>query len=456
MFVTVLISLLMLCTVQSSAQPYDNEIMLSNSAYFIKTISISNDTIKLNGISADRNYSYIMLRLIDVNGKEVYKKVNARSGSGDCSFLVKGITNSSYKVCIYHGPQEFGSYSGDLFGNDLSLVLSSDGDYIDIPQAMPWNEEYVDNIDISGALKPEKDIESGNGEIAALASSITAGCSTDYAKVKAVHDWVCSNIYYDYDVYNKVSNNRKISALDVLHAKRACCDGFSNLTAALLRASGIPAKPILGYTFTKEFNSNDIKNNHEWVRAFVDGRWITVDTTWDTENRWENGRFIPAEGEVVKYKYFDSSTALFSVDHAYNLNQSYLKGINKSMALYVGNPKMWDGTKWTSIDDSGTAPVIKNGRTLVPIRKIVESLGGTVSWDAATRTVTCIKDGISVSMVIGSKTVYCNGTASQMDVSPEIINGRTMIPVRFLVETLDCNVQWYPATEAWNGKIEIQ
>lgn len=430
--------------------PYDNEVKLSNSAYFIKSISISYDTIKLKGVSLDKSYQYIMLRLIDRNGKEVLKKVTARNSYGDVSFSLKGIPDNTYKICIYHGPQEYGSYIGDIFGNDITVVLSSKGDYIEIPQALPWNGGYQDTGDYSSALKAEKNIESDSDTIKALAQSITASCTSDYSKVKAIHDWVCSNVYFDYDVYNKISNDRIVSALDVLSVRHACCDGFSNLTAALLRASGIPTKTVIGYTFTNGFKTTDIRNNHEWVRVFVDGRWFTVDTTWDTENRWENGGKVANSGTGVKYKYFDPSDSLFAVDHAYNL-----KNPTKKIDLYVGNSKMWNGTQWVFIDDGGTTPVILNSRTLVPIRKIVESMGGTVGWDAATRTVTCKRGNSTVSMVIGSKTVKCDGKTMQMDVSPEIINGRTMIPVRFLVETLNCKVQWYPQADCWGGKIEI-
>ncbi len=87
-------------------------------------------------------------------------------------------------------------------------------------------------------------------------------------------------------------------------------------------------------------------------------------------------------------------------------------------------------------------PVIENSRTLVPMRAIFEVFGAVVTWDQETKTVTGTLDGKVVTLTVGDKTSYVNGEAATLDVPAKIINGRTMVPVRFISESLDADVQW--------------
>jgi hypothetical protein len=87
-------------------------------------------------------------------------------------------------------------------------------------------------------------------------------------------------------------------------------------------------------------------------------------------------------------------------------------------------------------------PVIENGRTLVPLRAIFESLGATVQWDGNTQTVTATKTGTTIIITIGQTTAYKNGSLIALAVSPKIINNRTMVPLRFVSEALGAQVNW--------------
>jgi len=97
-------------------------------------------------------------------------------------------------------------------------------------------------------------------------------------------------------------------------------------------------------------------------------------------------------------------------------------------------------------------PIIKNGRTLLPIRPVVEALGGTVSWDGTERKVTISLGSTTIELWIGKNTARVNGVSKPIDstnskVVPEIINGRTMLPLRFVTENLGCQLQWDPNTK---------
>lgn len=97
-------------------------------------------------------------------------------------------------------------------------------------------------------------------------------------------------------------------------------------------------------------------------------------------------------------------------------------------------------------------PIIVESRTLVPIRAVVEALGGTVSWDALTQTVTIGLDGTVLKLTIGKSSALVNGTPRPIDavnakVVPQILNSRTMLPLRFIAESLGADVQWEASTQ---------
>lgn len=97
-------------------------------------------------------------------------------------------------------------------------------------------------------------------------------------------------------------------------------------------------------------------------------------------------------------------------------------------------------------------PIIKNNRTLLPIRAVVEAFGGTVSWDAAEKKVTVSLGSTTIELRIGKSIAKVNGVDIPIDpanakVVPEIINGRTMLPLRFVTENLGCDVNWDGTTK---------
>ncbi|MBR5011014.1 MAG: copper amine oxidase N-terminal domain-containing protein [Clostridia bacterium] len=88
------------------------------------------------------------------------------------------------------------------------------------------------------------------------------------------------------------------------------------------------------------------------------------------------------------------------------------------------------------------APQIINGRTMVPIRAVFEALGATLDWNATTRTATATIDDYVVKCTIDSKILTVCGESVAMDTAPVIIGGRTLMPLRFAAEAFGCNVGW--------------
>ena len=95
-------------------------------------------------------------------------------------------------------------------------------------------------------------------------------------------------------------------------------------------------------------------------------------------------------------------------------------------------------------------PIIKDGRTLVPLRAIFEKLGATVDWNDSEKTINALKDDKTLLLTIGSKAAFVNGERKELDVAPEISGGRTLVPVRFIGESLECTVNWDDKTRTVN------
>lgn len=87
-------------------------------------------------------------------------------------------------------------------------------------------------------------------------------------------------------------------------------------------------------------------------------------------------------------------------------------------------------------------PFISNSRTLVPLRFIVEAIGGDVSWDNDSRTVTVNSMGKTIILPIDSKTIKVNGKDLEIDQAAIIKGDRTFVPIRFIAENLDMNVNY--------------
>jgi uncharacterized repeat protein (TIGR02543 family) len=150
-----------------------------------------------------------------------------------------------------------------------------------------------------------------------------------------------------------------------------------------------------------------------------------------------------SQGNISSYT-FTNVTSNHTIKAAFEKEQEQtviVLQIGKSTFTVNGSSKTLD-----------SPPVIKNSRTLVPIRAVIEALGGTVGWDGTARKVTVTLGATSLNLWIGKSVATVNGTNTAIDatnakVVPEIINSRTMLPLRFVSENLGCSVLWEDATK---------
>jgi len=123
-----------------------------------------------------------------------------------------------------------------------------------------------------------------------------------------------------------------------------------------------------------------------------------------------------------------------------------------TIVLQIDNPKMLVNGVEKEIDPGkGTSPVIIEERTMIPIRAVIEALGGSIDWDGSDNKVIISAKNKKVNVWIGKKNINVDGQYKEMDVVPQVINDRTMIPLRFVIENLGCELQW----DSFNNKITI-
>lgn len=111
-------------------------------------------------------------------------------------------------------------------------------------------------------------------EIARIKKYLRLNKLTPRERVKAIHDYICEDVQYDY------SYNGKTSLYDALFAKTVVCVGYSTALKALCDTCGVVCDIV----------SNE---NHAWNRVFIDNEWLYIDATWDDANNYKKFFMLP-------------------------------------------------------------------------------------------------------------------------------------------------------------------
>lgn len=101
-------------------------------------------------------------------------------------------------------------------------------------------------------------------------------------------------------------------------------------------------------------------------------------------------------------------------------------------------------------------PQIINDRTMVPLRAIFEAMGLSVNWDEKTSTVTSEKENVKISITVGEDSMYVNDEKKHLDSPALIKEGRTLVPVRAISEAFGAEVGWEPYTKMVTIKTKVR
>lgn len=301
-----------------------NELNITNSRHNIKLIGEKDRIVMANLPSDDWHYDCAWFSLIDTHGRET-NSARVVKYKGRLTFNVPYAPPGQYRLqCLFQASPHGGSFTGSK--ENICLVIGSDR-----MVRFESSPVYEHNVQFFGKLRTDlatiercKQIPPGdNAAIIKKAYEITRGCLTDYSKALAIHDWIADNIYYDLDSYTsgRICYAKLGNASEVFSSKLAVCSGYSDLTRLMLRAVGIPAMTIscyaLGRSTAQKWTSDNIKqgSNHAITLAFIQKRWIIIDTTWDSGNKYQNGKFQQKGG--TSHRYFDSTLQYFSSTHKF-------------------------------------------------------------------------------------------------------------------------------------------
>jgi hypothetical protein len=200
---------------------------------------------------------------------------------------------------------------------------------------------------------------------------------------------------------------------------------FEPITFTITASSGVGGTITPAHTVTVNYGNSKIFT-------------ITPNSGYKISDVKVDGKSV---GAVSTYT-FSNITDNHTIEATFEKNQIVI-------VLQVGQTTFTVNGTPNTLD---SPPIIKNSRTLLPIRPVVEALGGTVGWDGTERKVTVSLGSTTIELWIGKNTARVNGTDTPIDstnpkVVPEIINGRTMLPLRFVTENLGCELQWDPNTK---------
>ena len=156
--------------------------------------------------------------------------------------------------------------------------------------------------------------------------------------------------------------------------------------------------------------------------------------------------------DAIPYRYEMNLSDITDGEHKLTISalgesKDYYFHKKGNFVKFGGEPNTWEEDIRVIVNGDEVAfpdqkPAIVNDRTLVPLRAIFEALKAEVAWDDETKTVTSKKGDISISLAINSDQLYQNGTPKTLDVPAQIMNGRTMVPVRAISEAFQCQVGW--------------
>lgn len=311
-----LMIIMLLCGCGNEEQQDMTKFKTSNS-HNTTEFEINGDTLKILGETDDLKQKYILIVL----DKDTENANKTEVVSGKYETEIQLPDKKETLIELYSGQTEYGTFQGIITDYIKAEKVDDTRAFIKSPVYESNKNIYSKEKNASEYLAETGAIQSKDTEISVLAQELTKDITDEYDRVKAVHDWVAENIYYDYDALYGGSY-QDMDARSVLMTRKGVCEGYANLTAALLRSIGIPCKLQGGYALgidtKKEWTLSNIdttEENHAWNEAYVNGRWIIIDVTWDSQNQYKDGRYIM--GDTVTQTYFDSTIEFFSLSHKF-------------------------------------------------------------------------------------------------------------------------------------------
>lgn len=202
--------------------------------------------------------------------------------------------------------------------------------------------------------------------------------------------------------------------------------------------------------FMSEVNDSSVKTIYDFIKKIavdsIDSSFATLGIEVDKTVSEIIASLFIEDFNTTRLATLIGNSAIIGEGHYPELYMAWLDTVDETE--FTNKNKSYVITRGITVTLYGDVvkfdqpPIIKDERTLVPLRAIFEALGATVDWDGETQSVTSVKDDKTVKLTIGSNILYVNDTAVELDVPAQLINERTLVPVRAVAESFDCKVDW--------------
>lgn len=194
-------------------------------------------------------------RALDLNGNGEYEAYPFNHGSGKYTIKVYQNTSTSAKSTDYK----------QLFSKTITVKLKDENAPFLAPNRFSWYTKDTKAV--------------------AKSAEICAGLTTDMEKLRAVWDYVQSNMMYDYIQAATVNQDKTYLPVldDVLERKKGICFDYSALLGCMLRVQGIPCKIVIGIV-----DMSGAAQAHAWNSVCIDGKWSLLDPTFGQQKYAES------------------------------------------------------------------------------------------------------------------------------------------------------------------------
>lgn len=381
---------------------------------------IVGDVSRVENVTLTSNYGYNRTKLV-VYGKEGYADIDTTDvKQGTTVFVSKGKLMTDVQKNEAFDWNGFDTTIWSIPTEAYKLPSLHGGEYPDLP-TLPSKDLTIDKTPQHFTTR-----NIGNGFVVKVTSEGTLNESIEFTKEYRLHgttdEWASAvpNTAGTYDV--------KITRAADGDINPFACEIPKGLVLTKKRSSSSGAAT---QTYTAQFDTN--------------GGSAVDKVKTDKNGKIERPADPTKEGYIFVGWYSDSKlTKPFDFSAELTANSTlYAKWKeNNEIILTIGSRKISVFGREIKND---VAPKIVNDRTMLPIRIVAESLGGTVTWNGELQRVTIQKGADVILITIGADTAYVNGTAVKLDAAAFVENGRTYLPLRFVSETLGAQVVWNEA-----------
>ena len=217
----------------------------------------------------------------------------------------------------------------------------------------------------------------------------------------------------------------------VLHGSAAYPDGITVGDVNVTIAGNAHIKNFYGCTQDTMANSYTFN----WESGTIDAFYWVCPNTASKMITINNPTVLKASDNVKAYPEFATIAANFDTIAGLSAGVELKMTLGKTTYTLNGEQKTMD-----------VAPIIRNSRTMLPVRYVAEALGAEIGWDGATSTATLKTADTEIKITVGAAEAIVNGQAVKLDSPAVIVSDRSFMPVRFVAETLGGTVAWDGAT----------